>query len=557
MANTVNELLLQCKTISRKYKKDLRCEKWSSNSTPRDLVPGREMCDTLINLYFQAAESTLRILHITSFQREYAQYWDQPAKSSDVFILKMLLAMAIGVSLYQGMDWTRWQHQAIHWTFAAQAYLATPNEKHRLHISGLQIQCLVYIARQEHAIAGDLVWISTGALVRTAMQMGFHRDPKFLPKIPPLQAEMRRRLWATIMEMNVQSAIDSGMTPLISIDDFDTEPPANLDDQDIDENTDVTPISKPPDTFTQSSLQIRLLSSLPARLEVVRRANSFCVNPTYESDLELSSSLTSAAKDNLLFASRVNKFSPTPKISDLQLNLFDLSIRRFILAVHRPFIGKSRIDPRYYFSRKVGLDTAVTMLTYTSAPNPCPLKQDDFTRMKYVSGGFFKSLTIHATMVVFGEIMMQLGEDTSFTPQASAAREPLKQILRDQVKLAEGRIKLVENNVKGHLFMTAILAQIEAQEEGRDAERSIMDAAVESLRSGLRWMKERHEEAQSEPKMEDNPCMMLPPPPPGVQTISVDPAIDWNMDLNNPESWMFNLSWDESPSWPPWFGLAQ
>lgn len=123
--------------------------------------------------------------------------------------------MSIGGCFYQGPDSAHYRTESKKWVFAAQAWLSTPFEKAKLHISAIQIQCLLIIARQYCSISGDLVWISAGSLLRMAMQMGFHRDPASLPKIGILQGEMRRRLWATIIELNIQSSINSGMPLLI------------------------------------------------------------------------------------------------------------------------------------------------------------------------------------------------------------------------------------------------------------------------------------------------------------------------------------------------------
>ena len=54
--------------------------------------------------------------------------------------------------------------------------------------------------------------------------------------MPAFQAEVRRRLWATILEMTVQFSICVGMSPMISIDDFDTLAPRNFDDVEISES---------------------------------------------------------------------------------------------------------------------------------------------------------------------------------------------------------------------------------------------------------------------------------------------------------------------------------
>jgi hypothetical protein len=56
-------------------------------------------------------------------------------------------------------------------------------EKDRLSINGLQVHCLLIIARQTLSVGGDLIWVSMGNLVRAAMQLGLHRDPRHLGKM--------------------------------------------------------------------------------------------------------------------------------------------------------------------------------------------------------------------------------------------------------------------------------------------------------------------------------------------------------------------------------------
>lgn len=97
------------------------------------------------------------------------------------------------------------------------------------------------------------------------MQMGLHRDPEHLPGISVFVIELRRRLWATVIEMVVQSSLDSGMPPMFSWNNFDTRPPANINDTDIDETTKALPSSEDSTMFTQTSLQLLFLKSLRAR----------------------------------------------------------------------------------------------------------------------------------------------------------------------------------------------------------------------------------------------------------------------------------------------------
>lgn len=97
---------------------------------------------------------------------------------------KIQLVVAIASSLRrdaQNVDIAR--TMICQWVSAAQQWVSGPIEKDRLSIDGLQVQCLLVIARQALAIGGDTVWIGIGTLVRTAIQLGLHRDPKHFAKI--------------------------------------------------------------------------------------------------------------------------------------------------------------------------------------------------------------------------------------------------------------------------------------------------------------------------------------------------------------------------------------
>jgi hypothetical protein len=256
---------------------------WLADRDFRASIPSPETCEVLLDAYFRTSESVFRIFHIPTFRKEYDQYLHQPLLASDSFILNMLLAMAIGVTFYQEPDAEILRTQAKKWVYAAQSWLSEiPYEKSRLNIAGLQLHCLLLIARQSVAVVEDLVWISTGSLVRRAFSMGLHRDPKYFQGMSVLQAEIRRRLWATIVELNMQFSVESGMRSLIFFGDFDTEAPANINDEDVDEKTSAAPISKPSNVFTQTSIQNILLSSLKTRIEILQVCNTLNTEPSYE-----------------------------------------------------------------------------------------------------------------------------------------------------------------------------------------------------------------------------------------------------------------------------------
>lgn len=215
----------RCKALSKVIKSG-RTPSWPTPPTP-DLPP-KEVADELIDCYIRTSETLYRVLHFPTFRRDYEALWVPDAEPDTAFLVQLKLVLAIGAATYGEKFSLR--PSAIRWVYEAQTWLSHPQFKSRLSIQFLQTNILLLLAREITDIGGDLIWISTGAIVRTAIYMGMHRDPTYLPKHTTLAAEMRRRLWNTVLELVVQSALTAGGPPLLSMDDFDTQPPGNFDD---------------------------------------------------------------------------------------------------------------------------------------------------------------------------------------------------------------------------------------------------------------------------------------------------------------------------------------
>jgi hypothetical protein len=556
----VNSLVDKCKVMARTIKA-ANAPQWPSfNPDLHEGIPPREVSDELIRLYLRTSEVTCRIVHIPSFWKEYEQYWTSPQSTSPVSAFKILLVMAIGICYYQGPEQRELRNKAQQWIYAAQSWLAMPHEKCRLNISGVQVQCLLLSCRAIYNIGGDLVWITAGTLLRTAINMGFHRDPKYFPRISILHAEIRRRLWATILELNLLTSLDAGMTPMVSFDDFNTEPPLNIDDDEIDESTIDPPTPKPSNVATQVSIQLAVLKSLKLRLKINCLINDFRFEPTYEEVIQLSTELIAIYKENHKFVSQASEasspgnFKPTP----LHRKLLDLTTQRFLIALHRPFAFKARSDPKYYYSRKVYLDSALAILAHPDSKREearIPLEteiQDDYNRLRIVNGGFLKEVMIHAAIVVYLEMVVPLEEDPdlTFTQERNQSREPYRRLLEDTLEISRQRIAVGgETNVKGHLFMSVMMGHLDALESGRPSEDGILEAAQSSARLCYDMMRARlpstpdmnvtQEFGSGDGSNTDQTILDMP-------NSDVDFTMaDWGMDFENiPDSWMFS-GWDE------------
>ncbi|OTB13198.1 hypothetical protein K445DRAFT_25010 [Daldinia sp. EC12] len=503
-------LLQKCKNMARSIKLG-RPSRWLSYPNFDLAPPTREVADAMATLYFQSFESTHRIIHAPTFWSDYQKFWDRPESATASLRLKILLVIGIGSSLSDHAERDAGFRNIVHqWVYAAQTWLTGPLEKDRLDINGIQIYCLTVLARQVFSIGGDLVWVSSGSLMNMAMQIGLHRDPKHLPRMSILQAELRRRLWATILEIVVQSSLDSAMPPRISLDDFDTEAPANANDDELDETT-TTLQSHPKSTYTSTSLQLILLDLLPIRLRILQLLNGLHSELSYLDTLALSSELTDKYRSYSSFIRDKEKSSVTP----FHRNLLDHLVRRFLIPLHCPFAGEARTNPLFYYSLKVTLDSAMALIS--------PEQDEGFSRLMSTGGGMFREAFRYAISVITRELISQVEvqQKEGVHHRNSHDIENLKKAVEGMKSLSEERIRQGETNVKGPMFLNMIMAQVEATEEGIPCDLKIAQSAKDSLELCVSLLEERASTISS-------PC----PSNIGLTPNSLDPGYGMDLDFD-------------------------
>jgi hypothetical protein len=410
--------------------------------------------------------------------------------ADDVFVVRLLLVLAIGTCFYEGSttSGSSLHESSAQWILAANLYLSAPVEKRHLNLGSIQNHCLLLLALQTNTVGGDLTWITAGSLVRSAMSVGLHRDPVHFPHMTVFRTELRRRLWYTTLEIAVQASLDSGMPPMISCSDFDCKPPSNIDDCQFDENTTSVPQAQCDATFTETSMLRTLARSLPLRIETAKILNGLHCDTSYQATIALGDKLTQACRANsLTFQTYGSTSSPDDdKPSAFAIKMVDTLCRRFLLSLHTPFTHKAASDYTYYYSRKVCLDTSLLLLSYAtllSAPNSAA-QRDDFTRLRLVGRGSFRSVLVHAIITVCFEVLTDLREDSSPLTLATFNDQRL-QAVREAVALTWLRVQSGETSVKAYVFCGCALAQIEAMQAGIPFEQAIIDAAQRCLEDCL------------------------------------------------------------------------
>jgi hypothetical protein len=425
----------------------------------------------MVTLYFRYFESIHRILHVPTFWTEYERYWDNPDSATTESRIKVFLVIGIGSSLSKHGDTDADFNSMVQkWVYTAQAWLSGPLKKDRLDITGLQIHCLTILAREIFSIGGNLVWVSMGSLMHQAMQIGLHRDPKHLPAMSVLQAELRRRLWATILEMVVQSSLDSAMPPRISFDEFDTEAPSNINDDEMDESTTILQ-PHPKSTYTATSMQLLLLGSLPIRLRILQLLTGLHSELSYSDVLSLSSEITDAYQECGTFM----KENEESGVTAFHRNLLHYLVRRFMIPLHYPFASKARTNPLFHYSLKASLDAAMVIIS----PEP----DEAFSRIMAIGGGMFREGIRLAMTTISIELIAQVEAQRldGTLRRNSQCRDILKQAVRDVISLSIERVRLGETNIKSHTLLCMILAHVEAIEDGTSSEFKVAQSAKESL----------------------------------------------------------------------------
>ncbi|CAK7205178.1 hypothetical protein SEUCBS139899_007943 [Sporothrix eucalyptigena] len=94
-------------------------------------------------------------------------------------------------------------------------------------------------------------WVLMGVIVRLALRMGLHRDPSHWPSIRPLHAEMRRRLWISLYQMDFFTSVQVGLARIIKDAQCNALPPMHLANHDLDHDFEFAQMDDSGDSTTK------------------------------------------------------------------------------------------------------------------------------------------------------------------------------------------------------------------------------------------------------------------------------------------------------------------
>ncbi|RGP70638.1 transcriptional regulatory [Fusarium sporotrichioides] len=476
----------------------------------RETLPTKVVCDELIASYLRSLEPLYRIIHVPSFRKEYDRLWDSESISSlpTVSMVRLTLIMAIGTTFARfdsDAEINHFWRLAQSWIQNAQWWLTGPNEKTTYNLEGLQVFCLLILARQTtFNCRGATSWLSSGSLLRAACTMGLHRDPRLFSGLSLFQKELRARLWATVLELAVQSCLDLGLPLHLSEEDFDAPTPSNFNDIDLESSSPQTPKSM--DNFTDSYLQILLSKSLPLRVRVIRFLNDIRQGKTHEKALAIGTQLRAECRDVATFFRSVSQgqanlgHGSNLGANEFHRKLIDIHLRRFILFLHRDFMLQAQTNPQFYLSRKLCVEAALVIASGSKGIDlDLPLRVwDDMSRLSFVGRGLFKcALSFDAMLILALAVISELQDESTpdhesdiLKEMARTARAPLIQTLEEISKQLRCLIARGNLSLKRLLFSKAHLEHIRALEAGRPVKAVVYETVTSTLRDCVEMMLE-------------------------------------------------------------------
>ncbi|KAI0390271.1 hypothetical protein F5Y17DRAFT_461949 [Xylariaceae sp. FL0594] len=202
-------------------------------------LPPKPSMDRSISRYFNMLDLAPSAVHSTQFLREYEKFWMAPLEAPIVWIGLLFSILCLSALADESSD-----------TWAGQDY-STPYTNQGPYV----LETLYHYLTTEYTVRKDAdknIWLLLGVIVNLAMGMGYHRDPSKFPALSPLAGEMRRRMWATILQGDLLISTQMGMSRLIREWQCDVAKPSNLNDVDFDEDTTVLPPSRPETEMTTS-----------------------------------------------------------------------------------------------------------------------------------------------------------------------------------------------------------------------------------------------------------------------------------------------------------------
>lgn len=228
------------------------------------------------------------------------------------------------------------------------------------------LETLVNYLTSEQFLSKDStngLWLVQGIIVQIALSLGFHRDPSSFPKLSPFTGEMRRRIWAVIVQMDLRLSSQMALPRLLKLQESDTMEPRNLLDTDFSPEIVELPPSRPETEVTPV-----LYSLARSRIDRMNGLVSDLINNTQEPPYSKVMSLDSQLQNSMdslpptfRWKPLAKSFMEPPQIV-MHRVLLQLALQRQIVWLHRKYLSPLYVEADYSYSHQACVAAAIKIL---------------------------------------------------------------------------------------------------------------------------------------------------------------------------------------------------
>jgi hypothetical protein len=318
------------------------------------LLPPQSDVNRAVDLYLESYDRIYHIIHAPSFWVEYHSMWQGGLLNAPRHIVVLVLLMVASVSCVGPVHpWTyvanssKAREGAIAITQACESWINRQSQK-QVSAADFQIRFLLCLTKQTTARKFKRSWTEIGTLLRFCMSAGLHRNPDLIRKsTTPLEKELRRRIWAAVIDFELQASFDRGMISAPWLLQSDASAPSNVHDEDF--TTTLTPPSRSAKEFTSAwylfaaNETVMLRSTLNTVLNNIRHVLTFEQVKQYTDEIE---SYLSSIPDSVV-----------PESEEAH-SLVRLKLLQYQLALHNRFLRSASTTSERMFSTMVVLETA-------------------------------------------------------------------------------------------------------------------------------------------------------------------------------------------------------
>ena len=340
------------------------------------LLPPRFLADEFVENYLFSFERTYRLLHVPTFRAELDAFWEDSASASDGWVSQLFMMLALGCQSNRSLETGGRRGAAAEGLVddlldGAERALHRSRFMYKPTLDDLRALLMMALAKQIDIVANDGdegLWVFIGLVERLAIVAGLHKDPSHYVGMPVFEMEMRRRIWTTVVQLDVQFSIRSGMPLLLRQGDADVTPPADIDDEAIWPEFDgELPVrSEKTAPATEATFQHLLARSFPTVLRVVQISDLAPESLNHSDVLKVDAELRQHIQD--LFdvplpgstlkadADPLTTLTHAPAIA---LNIF---YRRCMLSLHVPYLPSVEYRIAHLDSYRAVLEAAMALV---------------------------------------------------------------------------------------------------------------------------------------------------------------------------------------------------